>query len=181
MQVDRNYLQKLDERYHASHNHKMRWYKLARDIFNYVLPNRNSFNVEFGYDDSGIDVTQHIWDDTAVLAAEQRANDLHGLLMPQDRIWGKYGFHPDFVSEQQQAAAKPLLDTVNKIVHWHISQSNLATVANAALLDLTAGMGALWVDSSSRFSPLSFTAIPAYTLNVESTSSDTIETAWLIF
>ena len=64
---------------------KQQWLSLYADLYKYVIPNRDAFNVAQEYNDKAKPNFQDIYDDTAVLSAYQRANDLHGLLMPQDR------------------------------------------------------------------------------------------------
>ena len=88
--------QKLYRRFWEARQYKDRWLALYKDLYFYVIPDLDAFNVKFNYRDDGKPVTQQIWDNTAMLAAYQRANDLHGLLLPKDRIWGKFVLDPQW-------------------------------------------------------------------------------------
>ena len=91
---------KLNARFQEARYYKDRWLALYKNLYFYVIPDRDAFNIKFNYTDTGKPVTQMIWDNTAMIAAYQRANDLHGLLMPKDRVWGKYVLDPHMHDEK---------------------------------------------------------------------------------
>lgn len=79
----------LYARFEESKRYKDRWLALYRDLYTYVIPDRDAFNIKFNYRDEGKPTGLMMWDNTALLSAYQRANDLHGLLLlPQDLTWG---------------------------------------------------------------------------------------------
>lgn len=171
-------LQKLSDRFWEARNYKDRWLALYKDLYFYVIPDRDAFNVKFNYRDDGKPVTQQIWDNTAMLAAYQRANDLHGLLLPKDRVWGKLVLDPHLYTEQMIDAAQPVMDEINERIFYYLNESNLARVVSSSNLDLVGGTGAIWVESISDEVPLYYRSIPAVALYIEYSTDDVINTCW---
>ena len=111
---------KLNDRFQEARYYKDRWLALYKNLYCYVIPDRDAFNVKFNYTDSGKPVTNMIWDNTAMLAAYQRANDLHGLLMPKDRVWGKYVLDPHMHDDADIQKSQSLLDKINERIMFYI-------------------------------------------------------------
>lgn len=169
---------KLKSRYEESKQYKDRWIALYKELYFYVIPNRNAFNVKWNYQDDGLPATAQVWDDTAVLASYQRTNDLNALLLPKDRVWGKFALDPHIFQQQTIDALQPTIDEVNDRILFYISQSNLASTISSSTLDLVGGTAALWVESISDHEPLCFRPISAVTLVIEYTSNTTVENCW---
>lgn len=169
---------KLADRMNEAVNFKGRWLALYQDLYRFVIPDRDAFNVRFNYRDDGKPTTNQIWDTTALFAAYERANDLHGLLLPQDRRWGKIVLNPQKFTPQDIVARKPALDTVNERIAWYIDQSNLARIVSSSNLDLVGGTAAIWVESKSDNEPLYFRSIPAVALFLEYSNDDLICNCW---
>ena len=167
-------------RLQAARAYKMRWLALYTNLYNYVLPDRSGFNVFFNYRDDGIPLTNQIWDSTAVMAAVQRANDLHGLLIPQDRRWGRLVFDKHYMKEEMinSEGAKQFVEDINERIMFYINQSNLSRAIGSSNLDLVGGTAAIWVESKSDYEPLCFTPISAVSLMIEYTSEDSVKNAW---
>jgi hypothetical protein len=171
-------LQKLYRRFWEARQYKDRWLALYKELYFYVIPDRDAFNVKFNYRDDGKPVTQQIWDNTAMLAAYQRANDLHGLLLPKDRIWGKLVLDPHLYDPQLIKQAQITMDEVNDRIFFYLNESNLSRVVSSSNLDLVGGTGAIWVESQSDEVPLYFRSIPAVALYIEYSTDDVINTCW---
>jgi|SRR6185436_4600710 len=169
---------KLSARYNESKQYKDRWLALYKDLYFYVIPDRDAMNVKFNYRDDGKPVTASVWDNTAVLAAYQRSNDLHGLLLPKDRTWGKLTMDPHMFKQDAIEASKPILDEMNDRIFFYINQSNLSRVVSSSNLDLIGGTGALWVESIDDNTPLYFRSIPAVALYIEYSTDDVLNTCW---
>lgn len=168
----------LKARFEETRQYKDRWLALYKDLYSYVIPDRDAFNVKWNYTDVGKPVTVQIWDTTAMLAAYERANDLHALLIPKDRTWGKFDFDKRTKQNDNSDALKPVLDEINDNISWFLNESNLSRAISASNLDLVGGTGALWVESISDDYPLCFTAIPAVALYIEYSSDDVLNTCW---
>jgi len=169
---------KLNDRFNEAKAYKDRWLALYKDLYFYVIPDRDAFNIKFNYTDIGKPVTQQIWDNTAMLAAYQRANDLHGLLMPKDRVWGQYKLDPHMYDQVDIEKGKDLLDKINERIMFYLNESNLARVVGSSNLDLVGGTGVIWIESPSDDTPLYFRSIPAITLYAEYCNDDIIKNCW---
>lgn len=170
--------EKLYERYFEAKSFKDRWLALYKDLYFYVIPDRDAFNIKFNYSDAGKPVTNQIYDNTAMLAAYQRANDLHGLLLPQDRVWGKLALDEHIFSKDLIEQFAPTMDEINERIFFYINQSNLSRVVSSSNLDLVGGTGAIWVESHSDDVPLYFRSIPAVALYIEYSTDDVVNTCW---
>ena len=167
----------LLDRYLESKNDKDKWLDIYQDLYRYVIPNRDAYNIEFGYNDSGKQAAK-IWDSTAVMCAYQRANDLHGLLLPHDRVWGKLSLDDHLFSKDDIESLKPVLDEANDRIFYYLNQSNLSRAVASSNLDLVGGTAALWIESIDDFNPLRFTPVPAVCLIIEFSSEDIADTCW---
>jgi len=170
--------QKLWDRYNDTKMYKDRWLALYKDLYFYVIPDRDAFNVKWNYRDDGKPNTYMMYDNTAMLAAYQRANDLHALLLPKDRVWGKLVLDPHLFEKAAIEAAQPMVDEVNERILFYLNHSNLARVVSSSNLDLVGGTGALWVESISDDVPLYFRSIPAVALYIEYSTDDVLNTCW---
>lgn len=162
----------------ATKIYKDRWLALYKDLYFYVIPDRDAFNVKFNYIDNGKPTTLMMWDSTPVTAAYQRANDLHGLLLPKDRVWGQVELDPHRFNDSQIEAYKPKIDEVNSHIMYYINRSNLHRIVSDSNLDLVGGTAGLWVESHSDSVPLYFRSIPAVCLYIEYSTDDVLNTAW---
>jgi hypothetical protein len=157
---------------------KDNWLAQNIQLYQLVIPNRNALNDRYGYISDGTPLTTQIYDSTAMLAAYQRANDLHGLTMPMDRTWGKLTFNPNKVNKEEIQNNQGKLDIENEKIFWHINQSNLSRVVASSNLDLCGGTAAIFVHSKSDDEPLCFYSIPSICVFIEHTFDDTIDTVW---
>lgn len=168
----------LNDRYCEARDYKLRWLALYKDLYLYVIPNRDAFNELFNFRDDGKPETQMIWDSTAMLSAYQRANDLHGLLLPKDRTWGKLILDPHMYDSGLIQKSQPLVDEINSRIFFYISQCNLSRAVSSSNLDLVGGTAALWVESISDVTPLYFRSIPSVSLFIEYSTDDLINNCW---
>jgi hypothetical protein len=171
---------KLNDRFQEARYYKDRWLALYKNLYFYVIPDRDALNIKFNYTDSGKPVTNMIWDNTAMVAAYQRANDLHGLLMPKDRVWGKYVLDPHMHDEKDIQKGQIVLDKINERIMFYLSESNVDRVVGSSKLDLVGGTGAVWIESPSDEVPLYFRSIPAVALYIEYSSDDLIKNCWYV-
>lgn len=168
----------LYDRFSQAKYYKDRWLALYKELYLYVIPDRDAFNIKFNYTDTGKPTTQQVWDNTAMLAAYQRANDLHGLLLPKDRVWGKLVLDPHLYDEELINAAANVMDEMNDRIFFYLNESNLSRVVGSSNLDLVGGTGVIWVESIDDDTPLYFRSIPAVATYIEYSSDDLINTCW---
>lgn len=170
--------EELHERFLEARAYKDRWLSLYKELYLYVIPDRDAFNIKFNFTDTGKPVTNQIWDNTAMLAAYQRANDLHGLLLPKDRVWGRLVLDPHLYSEKLVEKSQVLMDEINDRIFFYLNESNISRVVSSSNLDLVGGTGAIWVESLDDETPLYFRSIPAVALYIEYSTDDLINTCW---
>ncbi len=170
--------EKLYARFSEARSFKDRWLGLYKELYFYVIPDRDAFNIKFNFRDDGKPTTQQVWDNTAVLAAYQRANDLHGLLIPKDRVWGKLVLDPHLYEQQLINAAQTVMDEINDRIYFYLNESNLSRVVGSSNLDLVGGTGGIWVESIDDNHPLLFRSIPAVALYIEYSTDDLVNTCW---
>lgn len=169
---------KLYERFSEAKAYKDNWLALYSQLYAYVIPNRDAMNVKFNYIDNGKPETQQIYDNTAMIAAYTRANDLHGLLLPKDRVWGKLALDPHLNTAEEIEGAQILMDRINDRIFFYLNESNLSRIVSSSNLDLVGGTGAIWIESHSDQVPLYFRSIPAIALYIEYTTDDVLNTCW---
>jgi hypothetical protein len=173
-------MQELYVRYEESKQYKDRWLGLYQGLYDFILPNRDAFNVKWNFNDNGKPETINIWDDTAVIAAKTRANEIQSLLTPKERTWGKFIMDPHLFDESEIAKDQPMIDEANERIMFYLNESNLSRAIYGANLDLVGGTGVLWAESPSDDKPILFRAIPAVTTYIEQTSEDVIGTSWFV-
>jgi hypothetical protein len=176
-------MQELDIRFQDAYQYKSRWMGMYQNLYTYVIPDRDAFNVRFNFSDNAKPVTNGVWDTTAILSAYTRANELHALLLPKDRVWGRATMDVQQHDENEIQQKKPVLDKVNERIMFYINESNLARVVASSNLDLIGGTAALWINNSNDITdenPISFQAIPAVSLQIEQSSDDLARTCWYI-
>lgn len=171
-------MEMLFNRYNETKQYKDRWLALFQDLYTYVLPDRDALNVKFNYIDTGKPTTNQIWDSTALIASYQRANDLHGLLLPEGRDWArfdfdKHKFEQGFIDNNQN-----VIDEINSNIMFYLKASNMNRCVSASNLDLNGGTGVLWMESHSDDVPLYFRSVPAVCTYIEYTTDDVAETGW---
>lgn len=168
----------LNRRMNYAKQWKDNWLALNEQLYWWVIPNRNALNDRYSYISDGTPLTTTIYDSTAMLGAYQRANDLHGLMMPMDRVWGSLTFNPNRVSHAEIVANQSALDEENKKIFWYLNQSNLSRVVASSNLDLCGGTAAIFISSKSDDCPLEFFSVPSINVFIEHTFDDTIDTCW---
>ena len=168
-------LHTLNIRLEAAINIKELWLQQYLEVYRYVTPNRDDRNLYGGYTQDNKQRTQMIYDSTAMTAANQRANELQGLILPAGRDWGNY-------VENKLVSKKPIpsadIFSLNAVINKYIQASDLQIGAAGSFLDLTIGMGALWIESKSDDVPLSYKAVSSLSVYPEFTSENVIDTAW---
>jgi len=170
----------LNQRMDEAINLKRLWLEVYLEVYRYVTPNRDDRNLYGDYIRDAKNRTINIYDSTAILAAYQRANELQGLIIPSSRPWGRYEVKPKFINSKKQASNITDIDLANfnNTINDFIDASDLQEAASSAFLDLTIGMGALWIQSPSDENPLMYKSVSSLALYPEFTSENIIDTAW---
>ncbi|MCK5385285.1 MAG: head-tail connector protein, partial [Alphaproteobacteria bacterium] len=149
----------LMDRYESAKKHRDVWSTLWEDCYDFALPQRSGF---FSDLNPGGRRTAHIYDATAMDAADQLAASLLGNLTPSWSQW--FGLKPGpEVNPDQAAALSPALEKAAKTISAHFDHSNFAVEIHQCYLDLVVGgTASLFFEESDpgSFSAFSFHAVP---------------------
>lgn len=126
---------KVLERYHAARKRRGGWETLWQDCYDYALPQRGGFN---GSGRAGEGKTEHIFDATAMDAADQLASSILANLTPTWSGWFGLKAGPE-LSEEEAAALAPVLEKASAVMQSHFDRSNFAVEIHQCYLDLVVG------------------------------------------
>jgi hypothetical protein len=163
----------LVKRYEFAKAHRSTWEQHWRECYEYALPQREVFNQHT----PGNKKNTRIYDSTALIATQRFASRLQSTLIPPFKKWAKLSAGTAIPKEYQNRIDKDLEMTTD-VLFGYINQSNLATEANEAFLDLAVGTGALLLEEGKGDDLLVFTAVPLKELIVENGPHGTVETVF---
>lgn len=144
---------------------RQRWEGLWREAYDYALPQRNGFSMQ----GAGQDKMRHLYDATALDAAERLAASLLGNLTPPWTQWFGFKPGPDLSAEETEALA-PVLEKAAKTIQAHFDRSNFIVEMHQCFLDLVVGgTAALYLEESvpGSFSAFKFTSVPLHRIVLE--------------
>jgi hypothetical protein len=163
----------LMKRYEVAKQHRSSWETHWKECYEYALPQREVFDQYT----EGAKKNTKIYDSTALIGTQRFASRLQSTLVPPFKKWAKLSAGVNIPSEVAGKIDKQL-EQVTDTLFSYISQSNLATEAHEAFLDLAVGTGALLLDEGEGDDLLKFTAVPLKELLVEDGPHGTIETVF---
>ena len=169
--------QNLFRRYESAKTRRDAWVGLWRECYDYALPQRGGFDVAVS---AGQPRTNHIYDGTAMDAADQLAASLLGNLTPSWSQWFGLKPGPDLSPEESDALA-PVLEQAAKTIQAHFDRSNFAVEIHQCYLDLVVGgTAALSFEESApgEFSAFSFNAVPLHDIVMEEGTSGMLDGAF---
>ncbi len=152
-------MKSLLRRYESAKNRRDEWTGLWQDCYDYALPQRGGFNNSLA---AGKARTNHVYDATAMDAAEQLAASLLGNLTPTWSQWFGLKPGPD-LSDAEADALAPVLEKAAKAIQAHFDRSNFSVEIHQCYLDLVVGGSAAISFEEAEpggFSAFKFGAIP---------------------
>lgn len=155
----------LAARFDKARAQRRRWEGLWREAYDYALPQRNGFSME----GAGQDRMRHLYDATALDAAERLAASLLGNLTPPWTQWFGFKPGPDLSAEEAEALA-PVLEKAAKTIQAHFDRSNFIVEMHQCYLDLVVGgTAALYLEEAApgSFSAFKFSAVPLHRIALE--------------
>ena len=161
------------KRFEASKVHREYWVSHWRECYEQALPQRETVSLH----QPGAKKNATIYDSTALVATQRFASRLQSTLVPPFKQWAKLEAG-SVIPKDQTGEINQQLEEMSEIMFSHINQSNLATEANEAFLDLAVGTGALLLEEGVDGNLLKFTAVPLSELIVEEGPHGTIETVF---
>ena len=161
------------KRYSAAKAHRATWESHWKECYEYALPQREVFT----NGQPGAKKNTRIYDSTALIATQRFASRLQSTLIPPFKQWAKLSAGSSIPKEHQMQVDKDLEQTTG-VLFSYINQSNLATEANEAFLDLAVGTGALLLEEGEGDQLLKFTAVPLKELIIENGGQGSVETVF---
>lgn len=158
------------KRYNTAKAHRASWEQHWKECYEYALPQREVFNEH----SPGKKKNTRIYDSTALIATQRFASRLQSTLVPPFKKWAKLTAGSAIPKQYQTKIDKELEGTTETLFSY-INNSNLATEANEAFLDLAVGTGALLLEEGEGEDLLRFKSVPLKQLIIEDGPSGTIE------
>ena len=176
-EIKHNVEERIIERYTAAQRRRQGWEKLWQDCYNYALPQRGDF---YGSSYAGEDKTDHIFDATAMDAADQLAASILANLTPTWSSWFALKAGPD-LSEEEAVKLAPVLEKASAVMQAHFDRSNFAVEIHQCYLDLVVGgTASLMFEETTpgSFSAFQFTSVPLKHIVLEEGESGTLDGAF---
>lgn len=123
------------ERYESARRKRDNWTRLWEECYEYALPQRGGF---MGEPVPGAPRNNHIYDATAMDAADQLASSLLANLTPTWSQWFGLKPGPD-LSPAEASALAPVLEKAAKTIQSHFDRSNFAVEIHQCYLDMVVG------------------------------------------
>jgi hypothetical protein len=155
----------LMRRFAHAQEQRAAWETLWRESYNFALPQRNGFS-NVG---SGGRQMDHLYDATALDAAEKLAASLLGNLTPPWTQWFGFKPGPDLTPREAERLS-PVLEKAAKTVQAHFDRSNFIVEMHQCFLDLVVGgTAALYLEETEpgSFSAFRFSSVPLHQIMVE--------------
>lgn len=170
-------LEKVMRHYESAKDVREEWESLWEECYDYALPGRGNF---LGTTQNGKARTNHIYDATAMDAADQLAASLLGNLTPSWSQWFGLKPGPDLSPAEADALA-PVLEQAAKTIQAHFDRSNFAVEIHQCYLDLAVGGTASLAFEETEpggFSAFRFSAIPLRHIVLEESESGYLDSAY---
>lgn len=158
------------DRYKKAKSRWQNWQDVWEEIYDYVLPHRESFFQEF----SGQRRTENIYDETAVVGLPKFASRLQlGFFPPNGRAF-RLAPGPEFPKEAITKEVLTELEQVTDMLHEGLRNSNFNAEFHEGLQDLGIGTMNLLVQPGRFNGDLHFTAVPMTHLALNAGGTDTV-------
>ncbi len=165
------------DRFSAAQKHREKWKNLWDECYDFALPQRGGFLSTLT---PGRSRTNHLYDATAMDAADQLAASLLGQLTPTWSQWFGLKPGPD-LSPAEADALSPVLEQAAKTIQAHFDRSNFAVEIHQCYLDLVVGGTAsisFEETDPGGFSAFRFQAIPLTQIVLEEGVSGYLDGAY---
>lgn len=166
---DADYKRVMD-RYKKAKGKRENWTDIWEEIYDYVMPHRESFFGEF----SGQRRTENIYDETAVTGLPRFASRLQlGFFPPNGRAFTLMP-GPEYPDDMVNTDLMKELDEITEVLHEGLRNSNFNAEFHEGLQDLGIGTMNMLVEPGRFVGDLHFTAVPPTNLALLSGSMDTV-------
>ena len=149
-------LKRIMDRYKKAKGRWNSWSDLWEEIYDYVIPHRESFFQE----SSANRRTENIYDETAVVGLPKFASRLQlGFFPPNGRAF-RLAPGPEFPKELRSKSLDEELDRITDLIHEGLRNSNFNSEMHEGLQDLGIGTMNLLCEEGRFQGDLHFSAVP---------------------
>ena len=149
-------LKRVMDRYKKAKSRWMSWSDLWEEIYDYVLPHRESFYQE----SQASRRTENIYDETAVVGLPKFASRLQlGFFPPNGRAF-RLQPGPEFPKEMMGSGLQEELDKITDLLHEGLRNSNFNAEMHEGLQDLGIGTMNLLCEEGRFQGDLHFSSVP---------------------
>ena len=149
-------LKRVMDRYKKAKGRWNSWTDLWEEIYDYVIPHRESFFQE----SSANRRTENIYDETAVVGLPKFASRLQlGFFPPNGRAF-RLAPGPEFPDELRSKSLDEELDRITDLIHEGLRNSNFNAEMHEGLQDLGIGTMNLLVEEGRFQGDLHFSSVP---------------------
>lgn len=153
----------LYKRAEQSWNRKMNWDDVLRDIYRYLLPQRNLYDTQNPGQKKGMEV----FDSTGPRSFVRAANRIVSLIFPAGEKWAKLEPGPGVPEEERENLAEAL-EKINDIVFSMINNgSNFSQAIGEWALELLTGTASMLITKGTTEQPLNYEVIPQIQVGYE--------------
>lgn len=154
--ADKKELEGVMRRYKKAKSRWSSWSDIWEEIYDYVLPHRESFFQE----SAAARRTENIYDETAVVGLPKFASRLQlGFFPPNGRAF-KLAPGPEFPKQSINKALLGELDRITELIHEGLRNSNFNAELHEGFQDLGLGTMNLLVEEGRFLGDLHFTSVP---------------------
>lgn len=172
-EADKQELKRVMDRFKKAKGRWNSWSDLWEEIYDYVLPHRESFFQE----SSAARRTENIYDETAVVGLPKFASRLQlGFFPPNGRAFRLLP-GPEFPNELRSKSLEEELDRITDLIHEGLRNSNFNAEMHEGLQDLGLGTMNLLAEEGRFMGDLHFTSVPPTNLALLPGKQDTV-TDW---
>ena len=170
---DKQELKRVMDRFKKAKGRWNSWTDLWEEIYDYVLPHRESFFQE----SAAARRTENIYDETAVVGLPKFASRLQlGFFPPNGRAFRLLP-GPEFPDELRSKSLEEELDRITDLIHEGLRNSNFNAEMHEGLQDLGLGTMNLLAEEGRFMGDLHFTSVPPTNLALLPGKMDTV-TDW---
>lgn len=142
-------------RYAAARGRQQKWETSLKEAYQLAMPERNVWDKR----EEGQEVSDRIYDSTAMIAANSFVSTMLRLLFPPDTPFAKLAIGP-LIPQEDRTELQDLLDKINDIHFNAVKASNFYVEIVPFLYDLFAGTACMIVQQGDDFNPFNHRAIP---------------------
>lgn len=147
------------------------WWDLHQDIYEFILPNRNTFTRTTT---PGEKKQDRVFDSTALIAAQRFVSRMQTGLTPVFERWFEMQAGVG-VPLAQKAEVNKELQIATEVIHAVLNSSQFNIAASEMYHDLISGTGCMFVEEGDMKMPIHFIAIPIAQIALAEGPHNTVE------